>query len=499
MSQSVQGSINDPLRMDNHDEIDLTDLIRSLWRQRGFIIGVTLFTMLVVLSFHLMQASFSTAKRVDYVVSLNFIQNGKSEYPSGAPFSTSDVIAPVVIQEVIELMALPYNETDIRDALTVTHGNRLLADSEAKLSIMLSGAKTPEDVRMAASEALSDLNKRSRTMLQLSIQLDALNITPEQGRELVRQLVSAWATRSVQRGLLNVDVDVPAVPFTIDERSNLIDGYDNAATYAASLQRALRRLMEFPGSRSLSVNGFAIDDVRRQLSTLIDTDISPLREFAYSNSGMLATADPAIEVRLFARQRLLGLEHARLTKLIESYDYSLTQLNKEARLGELSQGGSSQSGSPMVQFDQTMLESMLQLGSRLGGVEHRNTLFERRTKAVEDLLNLEKEMAILSGVLDDSKQTIDPTDVLNDALQHIVAALNQTRIDLHAFVVAMREQSLDSHARIYAAQGSPTVRGGGFQLASKLGLHVALGIVLGGMLGMMLALVRSAMMKSRQA
>lgn len=497
MSQSTQGLINDSLRVDKNDEIDLSDLIRSLWRQRGLIVGVTLFSMLAVFSFHLQQGTFSTAKRVDYVISLNFIQNGKSEYPSGAPFTPSDLVAPAIIQAVRERMVLSHSETDIRNAIVVAHGSRLLAESEAKLSAMLSGAKTPDDVRLATSQVLAELNARSRGMLVLSVNIKQLGITPDQGMALVRELVDLWAGRALQRGLMSVDVDIPSVAFSIAQRSNLIDSYDNAASYATSLQRALRRLAEFPGSSSLSVDGFALDDVRRQLTTLIDTDISPLREFAYSNSGLLAESDPAIQVRLFARQRLLSLEHVRLTKLIESYDYSLTQLNKEARIGDLSHSSSAQGGSPMVQFDQTMLESMLQLGSRLGGIEHRNTLFERRTKTVEELLNLEKEIAILTGLLDVERQDVDPSDVLQDALQHIVSSLNQARSDLHAFVVAMREQSLNSSARVYVAQGSPTVRGGGVQLANKMSLYVALGLVLGAMLGMMLALIRTAMINSR--
>src|SRR5690606_454184 len=103
-------------------------------------------------------------------------------------------------------------------------------------------------------------------------------------------------------------------------------------------------------------------------------DVSPLREFAYSNSSRLAEQDAAIQVRLFSRQRLLNLEYSRLTNLIASYDSALAQLSQNT-VREVTQGGqAAQMGG--AQFDQSFLDSLLELGNKLGGVEMRQQLFE---------------------------------------------------------------------------------------------------------------------------
>jgi len=128
----------------------------------------------------------------------------------------------------------------------------------------------------------------------------------------------------------------------------------------------------------------------------------------------------------------------------------------------------------------------------------RQELFERRTKAVEDRLNLEKELAILNGSNGNTYKTLNPEVILREAMQGITTELNRLQQQLDAFVVAYRVQTLQSGGRLFVADSAPVVRGGSVQLGTRIGLHAALGIVLGGMLGMMLALLRAAMVSSRQ-
>lgn len=494
-NQSAANAVAQSSVVGAEDEINLTDLFRNIWRQRGLVVGVTVLMMLAVLSFHFSKASFSLPRQVDYAVSLTFL-GADGKYPNGTIFSPDDVLSNSLIRRVAKELALPVSADDLSNAVTVRYSNTLLEAGERKLTDLLTNAKTPQDIREAAENTLNEVRTKSRGFITVSLDLDQSGLSAVKGELFLIRLLETWAQSAIDRGLTNVDIERPLTPFVAPESLNLIDLYDTAATYLESLNKAADKLSRLPGAASMIVEGRTLEDVRRELKALDDTDVSPLREFAYSNSSRLAEQDAAIQVRLFSRQRLLNLEYSRLTNLIESYDRALTQLNQNT-VREVTQGGqAAQMGG--AQFDQSFLDSLLELGNKLGGVEMRQQLFERRTKAIEDRLSLEKELAILRGSDDKVYAKLDPASILRNAMADISSELNRQQQQLDAFVVSYRDQTLRSGGRLYVADAAPQVRGGTVQLGSRIGLHAALAIVLGGMLGMMLALIRASMLLSRQ-
>jgi hypothetical protein len=478
------------------DEIDLVDLIKNIWRQRGLVIGMMILSIVAVLAFHLSKASFSTASSVDYPISLSFLSEDKSIYPNGIAFSPRDLITNSVLQKAIKVSGLDVSLGSLEGAIRVESSNSILKSSESKISGILANAKTPEEVRLAAELVLQDLQKSGRGYSTISLDLTQLALNAPQASSFLQILVDEWAKLSIERGLMNADITRPLVPFAISEGSNLIDNYDQASNYLNSLSLAVLQLSDLSGTSSLVVNNMSIEDVQRRLTALGDRDIGPLREFAYSNSAALAKADSAIQVRLFARQRLLDLEHARLTKLINSYDLALAQLGSDN-----SQQGSNRSDQSLqgnaAQFDQSFLDSLLQLGTKLGAVDTRKQLFDRRITAVEELLSLEKEISILLGTSSDSVMKISPEVILKAALVNIEKDLNEIQQNVGQFVEAIRELTIESHAQVYIANSAPQVRGGFMQLASRFALFVVLGGVLGLFLGIFVALIRSALIKNQ--
>jgi hypothetical protein len=481
---------------DNREEIDLVDLIKNIWSQRGLVLGFILVVVLAVLSFHLSKASLTTPNRIDYPISVSFITDNELSYPNGIAFSPRDLITSNVLQNAIKTSGLEITLASLQRSVSVESSNSILAKSEEKLSGLLANAKTPEEIRLAAETSLQYLKQTGRGYITVSLDLQGLNINSQQGSSLLQVLVDEWAKLSLERGLMKVDIARPFVPFTIDENSNLIDNYDQASNYLNSLNLAVSQLSELSGTSSLVVSQMSIEDIQRRLNALGDRDIGPLREFAYSNSASLSKSDWAIQVRLFARQRLLNLEHARLTKLISSYDLASQQIGSDSQQqysGRADKNGQSNS----AQFDQSFLDSLLQLGTKLGAVDTRKQLFERRIKAVEELLLLEKEIAILLGTSSDKVMKINPDVILKKALVTIEKDLNEIQQNIGQFVDAIRELTFESHTQVYIANSAPQVRGGYMQLAPRFTLFVVLGGVLGLFLGVFVALIRSAMFKSK--
>ena len=475
------------------DEINLTDLFRNIWRQRGLVIGVALFMGLAVMAYHFSKASFSLPQQVEYPIALTFLSDGK--YPNGTVFSPRDIVAPAVINALDEQGKIAVSADTLVNSLNVSYSNSLYLASEDKLNALLANAKTPQEMRAAADTALTELHDKSHGFLTLSLNLQTAGLTVAQGKETLAAVADTWAQLSIERGLTNVDIDRPLVAFSAAESMNLIDVYDGATSYLEALRTAVDKLSRMPGSGSMVVDGRTLDDVRRQLLLLEGSDIGPLREFAYSNSSELAAKDPAIMVRLFSRQRLLRLEHERLSKLVTSYDTALNQLARSSTQELNKTAGSNESSG--AQFDQSFLNSLLALGNKLGGVEMRQDLFKRRTAATEELLELEKEIAILTGSDDKTYGNLDSQSILRAALSGIESSLNTVQQQLDHFIGAYRQQTLQSGGQLFVADAAPVVRGGNFQVGRKIGLHLALGIILGGMLGVMLALIRAAMLSPR--
>jgi len=500
MSQEIQMSdTNLAIRNDGgNDEIDLLDLLKSIWSQRGLIIGFMLISVLAVLSFHFAKASFTTVKSIDYPITVSFLKENRFNYPSGVAFSPRDLITSDVLQNTVLQLDSHIALADLEKAIAVKSSNSLLKAAEGKLKKLLENAKTPEDIATAAKENLHNLQELGRGYITLSLDLAKLKITAQQGSLLLETVAQEWARLSIERGLMNLDIDRPLVPFIIKEGSNLIDDYDQAASYLKSLNIAVAQLSSLSGSSSLIVNNMSLADLERRLDSLGDRDIGPLREFAYSNSDSLSHSDMAIQVRLFARQRLLNLEHDRLTKLIASFDVAAEQLGaniKQQQYPGSNSSNGSQSGT--AQFDKSFLDSLIQLGTKLSAVDTRKQLFDRRMKAVDSLLGLEKEIAILKGASADKVLKIDPVVILGGALITIKDDLNEVQKNIGHFVDAVRELTLNSNSQVYIADTAPQVRGGFMQLAPRFAMFVVLSAILGLFLGVFVALIRSALLKSK--
>ena len=502
MSEKNLATTHDHDHNHNHerDEIDLLDLIKNIWSQRGLIVGIMLIAVLGVLSFHFAKASFSSVQSIDYPISISFIKENSFNYPSGVAFSPRDLITSDVLQNTIRVIELDVSVGDLEKAIEVRSSNSILKQAEIKLSALLENTKTPDDIRLQAEENLHGLRELGRGYVTLTLNLSELGITPQQGSLLLETAVSEWANLSIDPGLMNIDISRPLIPFAIKEGSNLIDNYDQAASYLRSLNTAIDQLGELSGSGSLVVNNMSIEDIQRRLNALGDRDIGPLREFAYSNSDTLANSDLAIQVRLFARQRLLNLEHVRLSKLIGSYDLAVDQLGsniKQQQYPGAGAGNDNGNQGSSAQFDKSFLDSLIQLGTKLSAVDTRKLLFDKRMEAVDKLLSLEKEIAILQGTTSDNVKKINPVVILEGVLITIKDDLNEVQQNIGQFVDAIREITLNSNSQVYIANSAPQVRGGLMQMAPNFVKFIVLSAILGLFLGVFVALIRSALLKSK--
>jgi hypothetical protein len=489
----------DPLSgsiVSSDDEIDLGALLGRLWKLRALIVGFMIACVALVIAFHMARGTLSSPQRIEYAIALTFAQqSGELRYPGGNLFSPNDLKAPAVLTNVRDALGLDISIDDLSSAISVRSSNSLLESAERQLELMLSEDKTPEGIRKSAESELNNLKLESQRYITISLLLDDLSVSKETGIRLIQAIVDQWVKISTDQGLFNVDSSHPVDLFSIQQSGNLIDIYDNAEKYLNSLSVAVRSISNISGTESLTIEGKNLSDLQRDIETLENSEIGPLREFAYSNSERLASKDPAIQIRLLARQRLLKLESERLNKLIASYDQAIEELATSFNQSDTRRNVDPGQGN--LQLDQSVINSLLQMGNQLGAVESRNELFKLRTQTVEKLYSLEKEMAILAGVNDNIYGDLDPANILNESLPYIESQLNVFRAQLDSFILAYREIILNGGSQVFSAQSAPLPRGGYIMSLRKLMMHTVIALVLGLMLGLFVALVRLAVTSAR--
>jgi len=475
------------------DEINLSELVLNLWRQRGLIVGVTLAILLVALIFHAYKATFSVPTKVNYGVSLTFAEKGT--YPNGSIFSPNDLVANQVVKNTLEKLAIKKPVEVIKSALSVNYSNSLLQQGEKKLAGILAGTKNPTDVTLATENALNNLRNRSKGFLTVSLDLQQAGLGVEPGRNLVVELVENWANTSIEKGLTTTDISRPFDEFKVKSNSSLIDSFEDATSYLKGLKSASSQLASYDGVNTIIVNGKTLEDMRRSLASTENTDLTPLRAYAYANSVLLGNDNPAIKIRLDSRERLLKSEHRRLTQQLVVHNKILDDLTKQT-LNKDTIGKTSMRMSE-ASMDESFLNSMIDLGSTLSNVELRKMLITEILRINDELLNIEKEISILLGT-NGTDSDAQPYEILDDAINLITQDLNLYTQQLNDFLKAYSIQIMQNTGRLYISDTGTSVSGGGIQLSKQIALHSALALVFGGMVGIFVALLRSAFISNRK-
>lgn len=476
------------------DEIDLIELFRKIWSQRGLVAGIVIVTVCAVVAYHLAMATFYSTKRIDYPLAVVFLGPSHT-YPDGTAFSPFDLVNTRLVAQVAEKYDM--QPARLSDSLSVSYSNSLLSKGEDKLAAYLQNAKTPSEVVEQVNQSLAEIRQETRKALTLSIDINKSGINPEQASSLLVDLAEAWASGAVKAGKMNVDLGYPARQLQI-QTTNLVDVYEQLYRYAKSLEAAMDELSRLPGANSLILQGKTITDVKMELLSKSDYDIQPLRSFAYSSAGILSEQDPALQVRVLSRKRDMELENNRLAKLISAYDATLSQLANKERSAFSSESGFSGSQITGAQFDQSFFNSLLELGDKLSAVEMREEIYRLRNKAIENHLQLEKELEILSA--GPSEYGVAETvALLEDSKNPLVEELNKSQLQLVAFINEYTDQVLKSSSNLYLADSAPQVRGGALAISKKALLTVTLGGVLGLFAGIIFALLRVAIKNSDKA
>lgn len=487
-----------------NDAVDLTEIFRGLFRQRGLVIATILLCILSALAFQLSKVAFYAPKSVDYPIALEFVTSDSNTYPNGAAFSRDDLIVPTVIRAALEKIQLKANVGEVAEALSVSGSNALIRAGEVALLDKLKDKKLAEDVLAETRTALTNLKRSAASYVTISLNLEKIKLSEKDASAFLTALVSEWAEETKEKGLINPDIPYPNAIFVVNPSTNLVDNYDNLSDYTRSLQASVETLSKYSGSDTLSTDGKSLKDISIDLAAIYDNDIAVMRTYSYSTISLTASDDPLTEIQIVAQKRVKELQKQEIAKRIRVYDELLERLNNQ-QLPQQQIGFDgvtvNSGGGGGTQLETGVLNELMELGSRVSSTDLKKDIINKRIAASEELFTIEREIAIISGENFEKGVSGNRAEIIKMmplVLENAVNKVNKNQQLFSRLVKAFAVMRLSKSANLYSAIDVPYVSNKfGFQL-KKTVMILAIAGFMGFAIGCVLALFRVALLSRKE-
>ena len=262
------------------DEIDLFELVHSLWRQRGLIVGFVIAAVLAIGSFHLSALGIPSAKILQSEVLFTFSGAENGKYPDGTPFLHKDLVSNDTLTRTIELSGVTATAEDLAQALSITPGSALVQQAENALNEIRSDNKSPADLIAEVESRLGDARSLTNKTAIVQLYLDRAGLSPEQGTRFVSQLIDTWSVRAAQDfGVTKAKIALPLQPFAWDQEVDIAVNIDALSQRLTTIERSIRSMRTLPGIETTNAGQRSIVDLESRARLLREARLDPLRSF----------------------------------------------------------------------------------------------------------------------------------------------------------------------------------------------------------------------------
>lgn len=487
---------------ESHDEVDLAHVLRFLWAGRWRISAIMFMSALIVLVGNGISFLRPDAKQIhSATVQFTFPNADSGKYPSGKPFSVSDIASGDILGAVHTMFDL--------DAHGITNAEFAAAVSVQPYSITedFIGKRYKEklgqkDLASTEVEALEsayrqDLQQNARRFAKISLSLDRnTSLTPSLVAEILNAIPRHWSETSIRnRGVLEV--------VALSAAGLLTDGLQDAE-YTIALQR----LKEYGGHMREGLRSMIADsrlkvirdqgtgmlprDLEVRLEEFLQYRVTPLQmeimEQGYVRNRALA--------ELYFRSKLQDLvdDRAELMRKAEIYSDAMRSLNgnRESSAG----AAENREIAPLV-ANAEYVDRMLEIGGRLSESDFRHELLEKRLgflTAVEErttaIGELERQLQLLRNV--NVVQDFQRADV-NGRLSGIVAEFEQLKNIYAGLSTSANNAMLGDTGQLYRMLSSaPSVHDPYAVNMKRLAMSLLVALLIGAFLGMALHLLIAA-------
>jgi len=476
------------------DEIDLRDIVLPLWQAKWRILLWGVLFALVIGVYQLGGIALDKSDKAQMQVHFNFTGASSGIYPNKTQFSPLELVSDPVLSEVYSRHFDGVTYTEFTQALTLTPSFVGAGELEQVITNLAAQDKglSVTEFNDAVSAYSKGLTSQSKTNATMTLDLSLVNGNLSKASAILTDIVDTWATQAISvRGVLNLNkpaIQSQIITMTDDE---LLIKVNILSDTHQLLADTVRSYNTDPQLRAISdpSSSLTLADLSHLLSTEGKYKIAILKELIIkSGIGM----DNAVWYEGFREARLGKLERERdsLERMVTVYDDALAQFNQQqdlqAQPNPMQAQSSTQIYSP--QYSNDLVNSLLQLGSKMADPEYRKHLLEEKIKLSSKLQLVITEIEFYQSANVSTQSTLD-TEKIDQLINNSSTKMASINDALSGITKVANERYLADNGQLYDLQGA-VEHISTSNLSGKLKLKLVLAFIMGCIVGVIIVFAR---------
>jgi hypothetical protein len=482
------------------DEIDLRDIIQPLWKAKWSILLWGALFVLIIGVYQMGGIALDKQDQASMQVHFNFKGAGEGIYPNKTKFSPLELVSDPVLSAVYsQHMDASVSYNDFTSALTLTPSFVGADELEAVITSLAAKDKglSVAEFNEAIDAYSETLRNKSRTNGTLTLDMALVNGNMAKASTILTAIADTWAKQALSvRGVMNLSKPAIKSQIITTSEDELLIKVNILSDTHKLLADAVAEFSTDPLLSSIadSQSGLTLADLSHLLSAEGKYKIAILKEMVIK-SGVGIDSDVWYEGFREARLGKLARERDSLQRMVTVYDEAMTQFNQQQDMQSRSVAGQTQaSSSPQIyspQYSNDLVNSLLQLGSKMADPEYRKELLSEKIKLSSQLQLIITEIEFYQSATTNAKATLDVNkiDQLIDAASAKMANINDA---LTAITRIANERYLADNGQLYDIQGAVTLVGTS-NLSNKLVLKLILAFIMGCFIGVAVVFVKRLM------
>lgn len=446
------------------DEISLVDLFLKLWRRRGLIVLIPLFSVGIAVIWLLFQTSQKMLPVTFYV---ELIGIEKAAYPNGTRFSPKDLKAPEVMNSIAQKYEIA-SGAKLADSLSVEFGSPLIGGVKKRFETLLDQkGLSAADIETINAQYAEELDAIAQRGLRLALDNQSIGLSQEQGAQLISEVPAVWSEVYVTKYRVIDDTSLDALsiaraPVALNTTSEILGARDLIKRMMTGLDlvSADKRLDSL-----ITDAGYSAADLLSDLERFESLFFEPIFTGLFENEDQVS--------RSFIRETQLEIDE--LTRKITSLDQVVADIRsfRDTR-GETV----SSSGAESIQLSDNTLEQVLTLSKQASLSEYLTIILEQRL----ELANRRAEL-----FTDIARSQSGSYAIETSFLERSEGELQRLVDEYLSLLDKARQKTRQTYTSFHSPLGQPIIVGQTWP--DNANLVVALAFVLGGMIACLIALV----------
>ena len=410
------------------DEFQLRLLLRSIWGYRRVIVGVVAGVMVVFATGAMVVSSIAPVERIG-TVGFRLLFDGASEgrYPNGTPFSTAEITSTPVLTEVFSANDLERFSSfeAFSNSIFVLQRNPSIDTLSLEYQTKLADQRlTPVDRSRLENEFQTKRDSLSDPSYTLNIRANTrfAAMPGSLTLKILDDALAAWATQaSEHKGALLYDT--PVLSGNILRRDKVMGpdyllGIDFLRTQIVRVITNIVQIEALPGASLLRTGDARISlrEAKVELENILRFQVQPLLGML-RDTGL--SKNPTDTQNYIWNQLFqIRLDRRQAEKSVQAVQAALRAYMGQQQAGAIQTTGSGSGGTTpglapgnqgmVPQFDDSVLERLVEMSTMNGDAEYRQMLTDRVIAESLVVARLEREQANYEEVIRALQETRTP-------------------------------------------------------------------------------------------